>query len=35
MTACTTGQKAVAGMVYFYKYTYNDAVRYAKVIKVQ
>lgn len=34
MTACTTGQKAVEGMVYFYKYTYNDAVRYAKVIKV-
>jgi len=35
MTACTSSEKAVAGMVYFYKYTYNDAVRYAKIIKVQ
>ena len=35
MSACTSGQKAVNGMVYFYKYNYNDAVRYAKVIKVQ
>lgn len=35
MTACGSTDKAVAGMVYFYKYTYNDAVRYAKVIKVQ
>lgn len=35
MTACTSSEKAVKGMVYFYKYNYNDAVRYAKVIKVQ
>lgn len=35
MTACTSSEKAVYGMVYFYKYNYNDAVRYAKIIKVQ
>ena len=33
--ACASGEKAIKGQVYFDKYTYNNAVYAAKVIKVQ
>lgn len=35
ITACDDNAVALKGQTYFDKYEYNDAVRYAKVIKVQ